>query len=489
MMGKGKKFICIHGHFYQPPRENPWTGIVDRQESARPFHDWNERVTAECYKPNAAADLLDGAGKVRRILNNYSMMSFNFGPTLLSWMERERPEVYNAVIQADAESRGRFSGHGSAIAQAYNHVIMPLASPADKRTQVIWGARDFRHRFGREPEGMWLPETGVDIETLDIMAGEGLLFTILAPRQALRVREEGGDWKDVQGERIDPAVPYWCHLPSGRKIAIFFYNGEFAHDIAFGDLLRDGANFARKMISGASGTGTGARLSHAAADGETFGHHHRFGEMALAYCLETIDNSPDADLAVYGEFLEKFPPKHEVEIAGNTSWSCSHGVERWRSDCGCTAGGHPDWNQKWRAPLREALDGLRRVLDPLFEKESLEFFPDPWEARNNYIDVLLTGDTPGMSGKARSLLEMQRNAMLMYTSCGWFFDDISRIETVQILRYAARAVELAEDISGLRVEAPFLEALEKVPGNTPELKNAGAVYEKIRGRENKIPGA
>ena len=477
-MTANMKLVCIHGHFYQPPRENPWTGTVDRQWSARPFHDWNERVTAECYEPNAAARILEGGQKIRRILNNYSMMSFNFGPTLLLWMEREHPDVYRAILKGDDESRRRFSGHGSAIAQAYNHMIMPLANSRDKRTQVVWGVGDFRFRFERDPEGMWLPETAVDIETLEIMAGEGLRFTILAPHQALRIRETGGKWVDVSGGRIDTTVPYRCPLPSGRNIAIFFYNGGIAHAIAFGSLLQDGAFFARKMIEGSGPVGEEALLSHTAVDGETFGHHHRFGDMALAYCLETIDKSPDAALTIYGEFLEKFPPKREVEIAENTSWSCLHGVERWRSDCGCTAGKHTGWHQKWRAPLREALDGLRKIIDNIFETEAAAYFPDPWEARDSYADVLLKGGADGMDERARALLEMERNAMLMYTSCGWFFNDISRIETIQILRYAARAVELAEGLSGLPIEGPFLEALEKVPGNTTEMKNARMGYEK-----------
>ncbi|MDO9507931.1 MAG: DUF3536 domain-containing protein [Thermovirgaceae bacterium] len=478
-MTKNEKYVCIHGHFYQPPRENPWTGTVDLQESAAPFHDWNERVTAECYEPNAAARILDGAGNVRSIRNNYSMISFNFGPTLLSWMERERPDVYASILRADAESRGRFLGHGGAIAQGYNHVIMPLANSRDKKTQVIWGIRDFRFRFGRDPEGMWLPEMAVDIETLEIMAAEGIDFTILASHQALSYRETCGDWIDLPGGVIDTTVPYWCMLPSGSRIAIFFYDGRIAHDLAFGNLLDDGAGFAKRMIDAAPVTGNKENFSHAAVDGETFGHHHRFGDMALAYCLETIEKNQEARLTVYGEFLEKYPPERDVEIVVNTSWSCSHGVERWRSDCGCRAGEHREWNQKWRGPLREAFDGLREVLDPLFEREGAKFFADPWEARDNYIGVLLEGRAPDMEERALELLEMQRNAMLMYTSCGWFFDDISRIETIQVLRYSARAVELAEKISGLQIEIPFLKALEKVPGNTLEIPDAGEVFKSI----------
>ncbi len=475
---KMTRYVCIHGHFYQPPREDPWTGRIDRQKSALPFHDWNERITIQCYAPNAAARLLDGKGKVRRTLNNYSRISFNFGPTLLSWMEKASPETYSSILAADAESASRFSGHGGAMAQAYSHLIMPLASSRDKRTQVVWGIKDFRHRFGRDPEGMWLPETAVDMETLDIMAEEGLLFTVLAPHQASRVRE-GGSWKDVPAGKVDTAVPYLCSLPSGRTMAIFFYNGPVAHDIAFGGLLKDGGLFARRMIEGASGKGV--RLSHVAVDGETFGHHHRFGEMALAYCLETIEEGQDARLTVYGEFLEKFPPVKEVEIAPNTSWSCSHGVERWRSDCGCRAGDHPEWEQMWRGPLREALDGLRAEVDTLFDEEGARVFDDPWKARDGYIDEILSGERKHR-GKALKLLEMERNAMLMYTSCGWFFDDISRIETLQILRYAERTAELAGEVSGRDLMGPFLKALEKVPGNTAEIPNARVAVEGAKTR-------
>ena len=475
--------VCIHGHFYQPPREDPWTGRVGRQVSALPYHDWNERVTIQCYGPNAAARLLDGSGKVRRRLNNYSRMSFNFGPTLLSWMEEASPETYSAILSADGESAGRFSGHGGAMAQAYNHMIMPLASARDKRTQVAWGKRDFRHRFGRDPEGMWLPEVAVDLETLEVMAEAGILFTILAPHQASRVRE-GGSWRDVTGGGFDTTVPYRCELSSGRSIALFFYNGALANDIAFGNLLENGGTFAGRMIDGARGEG--ARLSHAAVDGETFGHHRRFGEMALAYCLETVEEGGGAELTVYGEFLEKHPPTAVVEIIGNTSWSCTHGVERWRSDCGCRAGDHSEWHQRWRKPLRESLDRLREEVDRLFEEAGGECFDDPWEARDGYIDVLLGGGRPG--GRAGDLLEMERFAMLMYTSCGWFFDDISRIETVQVLGYAARAAQLAGEVSGKDVLGPFLKSLEEVPGNTEEVPNARRAREAAFGERLGIAG-
>ena len=240
------RFVCIHGHFYQPPRENAWLEEIEVQDSAAPYHDWNERVSAECYAPNAASRILDTRDRIVDIVNNYASISFDAGPTLLSWLESSSPDIYRAILDADKEARARFRGHGTAMAQAYNHIIMPLATSRDKRTQVIWGIRDFESRFCRKPEGMWLPETAVDLESLDIMAGEGILFTVLAPHQALQVRSlGGGEWRDASRGRIDPKKPYLCRLPSGRTIALFFYDGPISHDIAFGDLLRNGEDLAK----------------------------------------------------------------------------------------------------------------------------------------------------------------------------------------------------------------------------------------------------
>jgi alpha-amylase/alpha-mannosidase (GH57 family) len=492
--------VCIHGHFYQPPRENPWLEAVETQDSAFPYHDWNARITAECYEPNATARILDAKDRILGIVNNYAEISFNFGPTLLSWLEVCAPETYTAILEADRISRERFSGHGSAIAQAYNHVILPLANDRDKHTQVRWGIRDFEHRFGRKPEGMWLPETAVDVASLEALAAEGIRYTILEPHQAWRWRRMGdAEWSYGS---VDPTLPFLCRLPSGNEIAIVFYDGPISRAVAFEQLLARGENFAHRILGALSDSRPHAQLVNIATDGETYGHHHRHGEMALAYALQLIHPSsgarPDARITNYGEFLEQHPPMHEVEIAENTAWSCAHGVERWRSDCGCNTGGSAGWNQQWRTPLRNALDWLRDEVNTLFDREAPRLLRDPWAARDDYIDVILDRDEPTLArflnkhaiGGARvasilELMEMQRNAMLMYTSCGWFFSDISGIETVQVLHYAARVIQLAErtvtvgsDPNVTDLERRFLERLEHAHSNLADKGTARQIYER-----------
>jgi alpha-amylase/alpha-mannosidase (GH57 family) len=454
--------VTIHGHFYQPPRENPWLEAVETQDSAYPYHDWNARITDECYESNATARILDEHERILGIVNNYSSISFNFGPTLLSWLEASAPQTYAAIIEADRASRERHSGHGSAIAQAYNHIILPLASDRDQRTQVRWGARDFEWRFGHKAEAMWLAETAVDVPSLEALAAEGIAFTILEPHQAARWRRIGDhEWQTANGH-LDPTRPYVCRLPSGRSIAIFFYDGPISRAVAFEQLLARGENLAHRLLGAFSDGRTHAQLVNIATDGETYGHHHRFGEMALAYALQLISEQPGVRLTNYAEFLATHPPEHEVEIVERTAWSCSHGVERWRSDCGCNTGSSAGWNQQWRAPLRDALDWLRDRVAVLFEAEGARVLRDPWAAREDYIEVMLDRSQESVDRfvsrhslpGARvttilELMEMQRHAMLMYTSCGWFFSDISGIETVQILHYAARVIQLAERVSGV----------------------------------------
>jgi alpha-amylase/alpha-mannosidase (GH57 family) len=472
------RFIAVHGHFYQPPRENPWLEAVETQDSAHPYHDWNERITAECYAPNASARILDDLDRILRIVNNYSTISFNFGPTLLSWLEVHAPETYAAVIDADRASRARFSGHGSAIAQAYNHMIMPLANMRDRRTQVRWGIRDFEHRFGRKPEGMWLPETAVDTDTLEALAAEGIRFTILEPGQA---RDDG----------IDPTKAYRCNLPSGKTIAIFFYDGPISRAVAFENLLARGEFFAERLVGAFGAHPDHDQLVNIATDGETYGHHHRYGDMALAYALHYIEENKLAKLTNYGEYLEKHPPAHEVEIRENTAWSCSHGVERWRSDCGCSTGGQAGWNQRWRAPLREALDWLRDETAAIYERYASDLIEHPWRARDDYISVVLDRSDESLqrflgnhahpdarANDVLNLLEMQRNAMLMYTSCGWFFNDVSGIETVQVLHYAARVIQLAERIAGRPIEQQFIDRLAPAMSNLPDRGSARDIYER-----------
>ena len=490
------RYICIHGHFYQPPRENPWLEAIEVQDSAYPYHDWNARINAESYAPNSASRILDGDKRIVEIVSNYSKISFNFGPTILSWMEQNSPEVYRAILESDKESLKKRSGHGNAIAQSYNHIIMPLAHERDKRTQAIWGIKDFEYRFRRLPEGMWLPETAVDLETLDILAELGILFVMLAPRQASRVRKIGaGRWKDVSNARIDPTRTYLLRLASGRKINIFFYDGPISSAVAFEKLLERGEDFAKRLLTGFSDIRKWPQLLNIATDGETYGHHHGFGEMALAYALDFIEHKGLAQLTNYGEYLAKHPPSHEVQIFENTSWSCYHGIERWRSDCGCNSGGYPGWNQSWRAPLREALDWLRDNLFVIYEKNAGKYLKDPWQARNDYIEIILdrtrsrfdefiqrhkTGDLSYDDEIIiLKLLEMQRHAMLMYTSCGWFFDELSGIETIQILKYAARAIQLAMELSEGDIEPAFLEKLGKAKSNIQEYGDGAAIYEKF----------
>jgi len=487
-------YVCIHGHFYQPPRENPYLEAIELQDSAYPYHDWNERVTAECYAPNASSRILDGDNNILKLINNYSMISFNFGPTVLSWMKDQASRVYAAILEADRDSHQRFSGHGSAIAQGYNHMILPLADRRDKVTQVKWGIRDFESRFGRRPEGMWLPETAVDTETLEVIAANGIRFTVLAPRQAKRTRAKNSSkWEDVTDGRVDPSHPYVVQLPSKKRITVFFYDGPISQAVAFEGLLSDGNRFAERLMSGFSTTRQGSQLVHIATDGESYGHHHRFGEMALSYALEEIAKGDKAQLTNYGEFLEKHPPQHFAEIIDNSSWSCVHGVERWRSDCGCNSGGHP-WNQQWRAPLRAALDWLRDRLAPLFENRLKEYIRDPWTARDEYIRVILDRSQenrtaffadfatrplePHEQVTALKLLEMQRHALLMYTSCGWFFDELSGLETVQVVHYAGRALRLAEECTGESIESEFLQHLAAAKSNLPEHGDAARIYEK-----------
>ena len=424
------RFLCIHGHFYQPPRENPWLNVVEVEDSAAPFHDWNERITRECYAPNTRARLLDQGGRIIQLLNNYAWMSFNFGPTLLQWMAAHAPEVHQGIIEADHLSQARRGGHGNALAQVYNHLIMPLASKRDKETQVAWGIADFRHRFGREPEGMWLAETAVDTETLEVLAAAGITFTILAPRQARRWRKLGTkEWQELAGG-IDPSRAYLCRLPTGRSIALFFLDAIVSHQVAFERLLDDGQRFLDRLSAGFDDHREHAQLMHIATDGESYGHHHAHGDMALAYALDRLAADPEVRLTNYGEYLELHPPVWEVEIHENSSWSCEHGIERWRSDCGCRM--RSEWDQRWRAPLRHALDQLKSQLDHLYSTRGRECFKDPWAARNAYIDVVLNRDCdqtiPAFIARhghpdldktqvvdALGLLEMQTDSMLMFT--------------------------------------------------------------------------
>lgn len=486
------RYICIHGHSYQPPRENPWLEAIELQDSAYPYHDWNERITAECYAPNAASRILDGDGRIEEIVNSYARISFNFGPTLLSWLEANAGETYEAILEADRRSLASFSGHGSAIAQPYNHVILPLATRRDKRTQIAWGLRDFERRFGRPAEGAWLPETAVDLETLEILAAEGVAFTILAQHQ-LRGPRLPGEETEGQGAP-DPTRPYRVPLRGGRHIDVFLYDGQISQAIAFQRLLSSGERFAEHLMGAFSDERDWPQLVSVATDGETYGHHFPHGDMALAYALRLIESRGLARITNYGEFLAWQPPTHEASLVENTSWSCVHGIERWRSDCGCDSGGHGDWNQEWRRPLREALEWLRDQVDPLYADAASGLLRDPWIARDAYIDVILAATPQAIDAflaehaarpldaeeisRALRLLELQRFAQLMFTSCGWFFDEISGLETVQVIRYAARVLHISEGLFDRQLEEPFLVRLAAARSNLPEHGDGRQIYEK-----------
>jgi alpha-amylase/alpha-mannosidase (GH57 family) len=490
-MANSKRYVCIHGHFYQPPRENPWLEAVELQDTAAPFHDWNERINFECYAPNAAARILNSEQRIVDIVNNYTRISFNFGPTLLSWMEQADPETYARILQADLDSQSLFGGHGSALAQAHSHLILPLCNRRDKETQVAWGKADFEHRFGRSPEGMWLAETAADTETLEVLAEQGIKFTVLAPRQAKAIRKIGTEeWQQLEHAAVETRRPYLCRLPSGKSIALFFYHGGIAQGVAFEGLLNNGSAFANRFAGAFDHDAAEPQLVHIATDGESYGHHHRHGEMALAACLKHIEDHEMATITNYGQYLELFPPEYEVEIHENSSWSCVHGVERWRSNCGCCTGGRPNWTQDWRKPLRDQLNWLRDELIPIYEAGTKPLLKDPWTARDEYIQVLLDR-TPervdafiarhtrrklkaGEETQLLRLLEMQRHAMLMFTSCGWFFDEVSGIETNQILQYANRAIYYAAQVSDARLHNDFIARLKTIPSNVFE--NAAESY-------------
>ena len=488
--------LVIHGHFYQPPRENPWTGEVEPEPDAAPFHDWNERIHAECYAPNAVA-------------NNYAHINFNFGPTLLSWLEQHHSETYQHILNADRESAAQRSGHGNALAQAYGHAILPLCNERDRLTQVVWGIADFRFRFGREPEALWLPETAANDATLAVLIDQGLRYVILAPEQAKRVRPaievagENVDWIGVAGGKVDTTRPYRYEHPdgSGRSIAVFFYDGPLARAIAFEKALTSSRGLVDRFVRAAQR----GDLVNVATDGETYGHHFKFGELCLAHALGVEAKEAGFWITNYGEYLDRNPPDFVVEIDNGpegegSSWSCAHGVSRWTRDCGCHTGGEVSWKQAWRDPLRVALNFLRDDAALKFEQSGRELLRDPWAARNDYISVLLTHGRERDEFLARNsvrpldaaeqarvfkLLEMQRSALLMFTSCGWFFSDLAGIETIQVLRYAARVIDLEEQLGFAVPRKQFLELLAKAKSNRPDKGNGAEIF--LRFAEPRTP--
>ncbi|MHA1377037.1 MAG: DUF3536 domain-containing protein [Candidatus Helarchaeota archaeon] len=490
------RFVCIHGHFYQPPRENPWIEEIELEESAAPFTNWNERINNECYGPNAYARILDKDGKITKIKNNYEKISFNFGPTLISWLEKKAPSVYSKIIEADENSKKFNNGHGNAIAQIYNHIIMPLALKRDKETEIIWGIRSFEKDFKRKPEGMWLSETAIDLETIELLIDNGIKFIILAPHQAKKIRRIGeSEWVDTDRNSLDTKRAYKLNISDDKSIAIFFFDNRLSTDIAFNGILKEGIRFIDRIVSSFDPSNGAPQLVNAATDGESYGHHKKFAEMALAYALEHIENRKLARIINYGYFLELFPPEFEVKIIENTSWSDSQGIERWRSDLGDSILKKPGWNQKWRTPLRDAMNFLKDKADALYEKEISKYLQDPWGARNDYINVILNRTdeerekfvsiyiehvlSPTESHKVFSLMEMQRNALLMFTSCGWFFDDLDRIEPKQILKYAIRVIQIAKEFDW-DLEKEYKEIMKSARSNAPSYKTGDIIYEEVK---------
>ncbi len=499
MKDNKRAYLTIHGHFYQPPRENPWLETIEKQDSALPFHDWNARVTAECYTPNSVSKIVTQDNKIMDIVNNYSYISFNIGPTLLSWMEYYSPYSYDRIIKADVQSAAKNNGHGNAIAQVYNHIIMPLANTRDKYTQIIWGIKDFQYRFGRKPEGMWLAETACDDATLEALVNCGIKFTILSPFQAKSVRKLGSKdkWQDVSWGNIDPARAYRYFLKSDKTkyIDLFFYDGAISKSVAFDELLVDGNKFISRLKEGISNQRDYNQLVHIATDGESYGHHTKFGDMALSYILKVRAEDEGFEITNYANYLELEGVQYEVDIKDVSSWSCAHGVGRWCDDCGCSTGGGYGWNQKWRKPLREGLDYVRDELIKIFEEHGSKYFKDVWEARNDYINVIIDRCKSSVNDfiernqrytldkqevvKALKLMEMQRQTLLMYTSCGWFFSEISGIETTQIMKYALRAMQLAASFSNIDIESNFLKILDKAQSNIPSYGTGKNVYERF----------
>lgn len=467
--------VAIHGHFYQPPRENPWTGVVERQASAAPAHDWNERIAAECYLPNLRA------GNLERI-------SFNFGPTLLAWADAACPELSSGVAAADRAGAARH-GHGPAIAQLFSHPIAPLLGERDRRTQVRWGIADFVRRFGRRPEGMWLPECAVDLASLRTLAEEGIRFTILAPTQAARAREGDGAWRDAGPDGVDPSRPARVDLGGGRSIAVLLYDRDASQAVAFDGALASGDALRDRLKRSAAARGPGSTVL-VATDGESYGHHKAGGDAALAQALAALENDPDVELTTPARLLAEEEPARVIEIREASAWSCAHGIGRWRDDCGCRSGPEAT-HQRWRAPLREAIETLTARIHTIFERAGGEVFRDPWEARDvsgglppsalreseTWLRCLRHPEREIDARRALRLLEMERQCLFAHTSCAWFFDDVAGIEAVQNLRFAARAIELSR--AGATLEDELLAILRRAPSNSPAYGDAATVYRRV----------
>lgn len=505
-----KLYLCIHGHFYQPPRENPWTDEIEMQPTAAPFHDWNERIFQECYKPNTEAIIADLAtNEILERVNNFEYLNFNFGPTLLHWIKEKHPDTFCKIIDADKNSVNSHNGHGNAIAQVYNHIIMPLANQNDNITQIKWGLYDFEFHFGRKSEGIWLAETACNNDTLEYLIEENVKFIILDPSQSLKIRKIGNaDWEDVSEGNINTGKPYraFSKKYTDKYIDIFFYDGPLSRSIAFEDIIFSSERLMERINNLIIPNFEKPQLINMAVDGETFGHHKHFSERTIAYLMSKLASKKGFRVVNYSEYLSLYPPDYEVLLnAGlnneGKSWSCAHGVGRWKSDCGCSTGGEPNWNQKWREPLRNALNHLRDKLSIIFELEGVKYFADVWKARNEYIKIILDASSENIkeffnqnairtlneneTKNALKLLEIQKYSLLMFTSCGWFFSDISGIETVQILAYAKRTIEISKELFNVNLEDDLLNELSKAISNKAEFKNGAEIYKQINAENRK----
>ena len=510
-MAQQKVYVVIHGHFYQPPRENPWLGIIERQPSAYPYHDWNEKIAAACYTPNTVSRILNGNGRIDHIINNFAQLSFNVGPTLMQWMRRRLGRTAERIVEADKLSVHLRGGHGNAIAQVYNHVIMPLATPTEKDLQVYWGIRDFRQHFGRDPEGMWLAETACNYATLEVLVKHGIKFTILAPDQAFRVRpiRKGGKpapWVDVSDGSIDTTRPYRIFMVSSegeklphRYIDVFFFDRPLSTEMSFSHLLTNADQFGQHLLR-AVRPDRPNQLINVATDGETFGWHEPFADMCLAYFFEHTAKQIQIEFTNYPRYLEMFHPEYEVQLkAGGeglgTSWSCVHGVDRWRENCGCSTDSPAWWQQKWRKPLREAFDLLRDRVEKIYQDRLADWCTDLGAMRREYIDVILDRreevvnaffgrhlkpDAPSeVRTTALALLESLHNSLLSFSSCAWFFGEVSRLEPVQSMKYALRAIQLASPYTGEDLSRLVTDKLKEARSNIPELGDGKKIFHNL----------
>jgi hypothetical protein len=473
--------LILHGHFYQPPRENPQTGLIGKQLTASPFPDWNERIHADCYKANSLSRYLSGVRRILSLTNNYAYLSFNFGPTLLSWMEKYHRNTYRLILEADKQSKERL-GFGNAIAQAYNHTILPLCTEEDARVQIRWGLEDFAQRFSRKADGIWLPETAISPMVIDILAEEGVSYVILSPWQCRAIEDKEKGRVDLEGRGAPYDRPFLLQGSKGKTISAFFYNPQLAEGISFGHYLRDADSLYQRLV--AIKQEDKPSLLHTATDGEIYGHHEPYGDMALSALIKKVEERDDFTFTNYATYLKDHPATelaylHDGEEAKGTSWSCIHGVSRWYKDCGCHTGGEEGWNQKWRTPLRLAFDNLSKEIDAIFTNEVTKALGNAIDPREllyqssvvvshlKDMDSFLSSYTNDAETKhtLAMLLEGQKYKHFSYTSCGWFFNDLAGLEPKQNIAYALMAVDLYNPFSKKDLLGQLLEDLDKAKAN------------------------